>query len=165
MKAITHTLIMFSVLLASCSEKTPDVEELSQRFLQYQTQFNQLADLSCSLKKSLNAKFHHHKINNALDYPDPIAAEFLKLNTLLKQIEAEGITFSQEGASECSLFITQWSVWFHGEGSYMGYSYHPPKLNEYNPAIHQKDKRNTKENLHFTKALADGWYVEYVNTP
>ena len=165
MKPVITFFLACSLLLAGCSEKRPDVEELSQRFFQYQTQFNQLADLSCSLKKSLNAKFHHHKINNALDYPAPIAAEFLKLNTLLKQIEAEGITFSQDGGSECSLFITQWSVWFNGEGSYMGYSYHPSKLNEYNPAIHQKDKRNTKENLHFTKALADGWYIEYVNTP
>lgn len=165
MKSIISLLIACSLLLAGCG-KTPDVDELTQQFSQHQTQFKQLAKMSCEVKASLNTTFHHHKINAPLDdYPEHIANQLQKINTLLKDIDAEAISLSQKGEPECSLFITQWSVWFYGEGAYMGYSYQPAKISDYNPAIHQEDKRDPKAPLHFTKALADGWYIEYVNIP
>ena len=165
MKPVITFFLACSLLLAGCSEKRPDVEELSQRFFQYQTQFDQLAELSCRLKASQNMTFHRYRVNTAMDYPEPMASQFLKIDALLKVIGAEDIIFNPDGKPECYLVIVQWSFVFAGDGSSMSYSYLPPKLHEYNPAIHHQDKRNTAEPIYFTKTLANDWYVEYDNTP
>ena len=158
------TVLMVSVMLFGCSER-PDIAELNQHFVTHQSAFNELADTSCKLKSVLNTKFHHYKIDTALEYPEHLANEFLKINTLLKKIDAKGIVIHQDGEPECSLYIPQRSFGFAGGGSDMGYSYQPAKLTEYNPAIHLKENRNFREKIHFTKPLADNWYIEYRNIP
>ncbi|WP_261373457.1 hypothetical protein [Rheinheimera sediminis] len=47
----------------------------------------------------------------------------------------------------------------------MAYSYQPAVLAEFNPEIHMKGKRNTTEKIYFTKARADGWYIDYLKQP
>ncbi|WP_301003503.1 hypothetical protein [Arsukibacterium sp.] len=157
-------VLMLSLLLSGCSKRL-DTAELTQHFVTHQSTFKELADISCKVKSILNTKFYHYKIDTALKYPEHLAKEFLKINALLKKIDAKGIVIHQDGEPECSLYIPQWSFGFAGDGSDMGYSYQPAELNEYNPAIHLKENRNFREKIHFTKPLADNWYIEYRNIP
>lgn len=75
------------------------------------------------------------------------------------------MTLHQDGTAECSVYVTEWDFFFAGEGSYMTYSYQPAAIAEFNADIHLEKNRNTTERIHFTKALADGWYIEYLKQP
>lgn len=145
--------------------KRPDIDELSQLFTMHHSAFNDLAKTGCELKSLLNTRFHHVKIDTALEYPEYLTNHFLEINALLKRLEAKSMVIHQDGPSECSLYIPQWSFGFAGDGSDMGFSYQPATLAEYNPTLHLKEKRNFREKIHFTKPLADSWYIEYVNQP
>lgn len=161
MKTIIFLLIACCSLLTGCSKRS-DVEELTQRFFQHQDSYNQLAEVSCAVKAKLNTKFFSYNISTTTNYPVDLAPGFEKIDALLSQIDSNHIVFSE---SNCALFIETWSFWLSGEGAYIGYSYQPAKLSEYNPAIHLEKNRNFREKIHFTKPLSDGWYVEYANEP
>ena len=157
-------MLLLISMISGCTER-PDIDELSQIFTTHRSSFNQLADTGCQLKSMLNTKFHHYKIDTASEYPEHLAEHVLKINTLLHNIDAKSLVIHQDGQPECSLYIRQWSYGFAGDGSYMGFSYQPAALAEYRPAIHLRENRNFREKMHFTKPLADGWYIEYVNQP
>ncbi len=164
MKAVMYILIILSVSVGGCSRKA-DVDELSQHFEQHRAQFDALADAACSYYASFPRGFDIFEVDAPVVYLEHHAQYAAQMNSLLKEINESRIILHRSGNTECSLFLRQWAVVDAEGSSHMGYSYHPSKLSEYNPAIHQKDNRNTRENIYFTKALADGWYIEYVNTP
>jgi hypothetical protein len=152
------------LLLSSCSERR-DVDEMTQHFQVHQDKFKQLATAACSLKATLNTGFHRYWIDTAEQYPAELAPLLKQLDQLLEDIDKEDMTLRQDGAAECSVYVTEWSVFFAGEGSYMAYSYQPAVIAEFNADIHLEKSRNTTERIYFTKALADGWYIEYLNEP
>ncbi|EGM79464.1 hypothetical protein Rhein_0348 [Rheinheimera sp. A13L] len=138
---------------------------MTQYFQVHQDKFKQLASVACSLKATLNTKFHRYWIDTAEQYPAEVAPLLKQLDQLLEDIDKEDMALLQEGTAECSLIVAEWSVFFAGEGSYMIYSYQPAAIAEFNADIHLEKNRNTTERIHFTKALADGWYIEYLNEP
>jgi hypothetical protein len=152
------------LLLSSCSERR-DVDEMTQHFQLHQDKFKQLAVAACSLRATLDTRFHRYYADTAEQYPAEVAPLLKQLDQLLEDIDKEDMTLLQEGTAECSLSVNEWDVFFAGEGSYMVYSYQPAVIAEFNPEIHRKGKRNTTEKIYFTKALADGWYIEYLNEP
>ncbi|EGM78991.1 hypothetical protein Rhein_0849 [Rheinheimera sp. A13L] len=152
------------LLLSSCSERR-DVDEMTQHFQLHQDKFKQLAAAACSLKATLNTKFHRYDINTAEQYPAELAPLLKQLDQLLADVDKEDMALLQEGTAECSLIVTEWSSFFAGEGAYMAYSYQPAVIAEFNPDIHMEGKRSTTEKIYFTKALAYGWYIEYLKQP
>lgn len=164
MKVIT--LLVFSLTLFSCSKRA-DINELTHHFFEHQSAFNKLTDIACALNSSLNTQFHNYKIDTAMEYPEHLATQFIKVNSLLRRINAEGIAISppSDDKLECSLFISHWAFGFAGAGSEIGYSYNPSKLEKYDAAIHQPENMNFREYIHFTKYLANNWHIEYVNNP
>lgn len=154
------------IMLSACSKRT-DVQDLSAYFFENQLAFNQIRDIGCSLNETLNTQFHYYKADTALQYPEHLATQFMKIDKMLKKMKATGITIRPhlKSGAECSLYIRSWAFGFAGDGGEMGYNYQPAKLFEYDPAIHLEENRNFKEKIHFTKALSDGWFIEYVNEP
>lgn len=154
------------IMLSACSKRT-DVQELSAYFFDNQLAFNQVRDIGCNLNKTLNTQLYYYKIDTALHYPEHLATQFIKIDKMLKKMNAKGITIRPRSGtgSECSLYIRSWAFGFAGDGSEMGYSYQPERIIEYDPAIHLEKNRNFKEKIHFTKTLSDGWFIEYVNEP
>ncbi|WP_213994678.1 hypothetical protein [Arsukibacterium sp.] len=170
MKFTIYFVLLLSLLLIGCNKaqnvpKRADVDELNQFFYQHQAQFNELASAACAYITTTSLGFNRLRRNAAVTYPEHLAPYAAKMNTLLNLISVDEMILHQATDDDCSLFIRKWAVWHSDGGSHLGYSYQPPKLSEYNPAIHHKDNRNTNERLHFTKPLTDGWYIEYVNLP
>ena len=152
------------LLLSSCSERR-DVDEMTQHFQLHQDKFKQLAATACSLKATLNTKFHRYDIDTAEQYPAEVAPLLKQLDQLLEDIDKEDMTLHQDGTAECSVYITEWDFFFAGEGAYMAYSYQPAMIAKFNPELHLEGKRSITEKTYFTKALADGWYIEYLKQP
>ena len=146
-------------VLTACT-KPPELEELEQGFYQHQATFEALSELACALKSAINTKFLRYQIHGGHQFDENLLSQFNQLDQLLSEIDSEDIVISQDGAPECSLFITQWSSAFGGDGAYIGYSYQPAKISEYQPELSKSDSKPQSE-VHFTKPLASGWYIEY----
>jgi hypothetical protein len=149
------------LLLASCG-KPADIDELSQHFFEHKKDYIELANISCAVKAELNTKFLNYEVHSGESYPDELRTQFEQIDELLAQVDSDHLVLS---GVNCTLFMESWSWWLAGEGTYMGYSYQPDVITEFNPKIHLQENRNPREKIHFTKALADGWYIEYLNEP
>lgn len=170
MKFFIPLLLLFSLVLIGCNKQQnvaelDDINELEQFFHEHQTEFNKLSSNACSFKKNTGLGFYHFTANAPVTYPEQLAHYAAQMEISLRQIRAEEIMLYQKSEGECSLFIKKWVIRQSTGGSHMGYGYQPAKLSEFNQVIHQKDNRDTKQRIFFTKALAEGWYIEYFNEP
>ncbi|MDP4537356.1 hypothetical protein Q3O60_14275 [Alkalimonas collagenimarina] len=166
--------LMISVLTLTACDKRPDVEVLEQRFYQHHAQFNALANIACSIKADLNTPYFRYYIHTEMErepYLKP-RLEQLKhnpnfqphleqLDQLLHQIDVDVIVLQQNDSHECSIFVPEWDISFAGKGTSLSYTYQPAKLADYNADVFFQGDPDTIENSHFTKPLADGWYIEY----
>lgn len=170
MKAAIYIVFLFSALLTACNRSSnvsnvDDIGELTEFFYQNQEDFNNLADAACAYFSKLPIGFERFKVDEPVVYPEHSAEYARKMNIILKKIKKREIILHQTDKVECSLFIKQWVHWQSDGGSHIGYSYQPPNLNPYSPAIHKISEKHALERVHFTQSLENGWYIEYVNIP
>ena len=102
-KSLSLRSAFFSLTLLGCSKRA-DINELTHHFFEHQSAFNKLTDIACALNSSLNTQFHNYKIDTAMEYPEHLATQFIKVNSLLRRINAEGIAISppSDDKLECS---------------------------------------------------------------
>lgn len=165
-----NALIIAATLLVGCNNDNSVVNidetvKLTDFFHLNQQQFNNLADASCTYLNNIPINFEVFKVDEPVVYPENLAPYAQKMNFALKKISKSEIVLHQISDTKCTLFIPDKVRWQSEGGSHIGYSYQPPNLNSYDPAIHQFSEENMQKNIHFTKALADGWYIEYLNLP
>lgn len=165
-----NALILFITLLSGCKNDTSldSIDEsgkLTDFFYQNQQHFNNLANASCTYLNNIPIKFDIFKVNEPVIYPENLASYAQKMNFSLKKISKSKIVLHQISDIKCTLFISHKIRWRPEGGSHIGFSYEPPNLNPYDPAIHQFSATNTQKRIHFTKSLEDGWYIEYLNIP
>ena len=82
-----------------------------------------------------------------------------ELEPLLEEVGADSIVI--EGNTNCSLYLPVWGYGFAGDSNEMGLRFQPEQLYPFNPAIHLKENRDMKTDIRFTKALANGWFIDY----
>lgn len=163
-------LFFFSLFLVGCHKPQnvadlDDINELEEFFYNHQAGFNELASTACTFKKNVGLGFYRFIADAPATYPEHLEKHATQMATLLSQIRVKEIMLFQASDSNCSLFIKKW-IFLHSEGgSHMGYIYQPLNFNEFNPDVHEKDKRDIKTRIYFTKELTDGWYIEYLNEP
>ncbi len=155
-------------VLYQCSQAAAErsgVPELTPHFFQHRAEFQQLTTLACAVQKQMNSRHKVYKPGTAPEYPMPLAADFAKIDRLIRQIGGESLILQQGADGGCSLLLRQWGFTFAGDSTAMSYSYNPSRLADYIPQLHDLDKHNPQEPVYFTKPLADGWYVEYDYSP
>lgn len=170
MKPAISIVFFLSISLTGCNKSfeitnTHNIDELTEFFYQNQAHFDDLSSTACSYFSRISIGFKRFKVDEPVIYPEHLAANALKMNFLLKKINKSEVILHQTNKVECSLFIKHKMLWQSEGGSHIGYSYQPPNLNPYDPAIHQFSANNTQKRIHFTKSLEDGWYIEYLNIP
>ncbi|WP_419571439.1 hypothetical protein [Rheinheimera sp.] len=155
-------------VLYQCSQAAAErsgVPELTPHFFQHRAEFQQLTTLACAVQKQMNTRHEVYKPGTAPEYPMPLAADFAKIDRLIRQIGGGSLILLQGADGGCSLLLLQWGFVFAGDSVEMSYSYNPSRLADYIPELHDLDKHNPQEPVYFTKPLADGWYVQYDYSP
>lgn len=174
MKLQLKLIFICAALALTACNKRPEISELEARFYQHQEQFAALTKISCSIRQELNTPYFRYFIHTSMEQDpylqprleqvkqDPNFQSHLEeLDKHLQLIGFSGMTLQQHDSADCSIYIPIWGTGFAGKGTSISYSYHPAQLAEYNADIFFKGDPDTLENSHFTKPLANGWYIEY----
>ncbi|MCG9732373.1 hypothetical protein L1D44_21595 [Shewanella sp. Isolate13] len=177
--------IMLLSLMSACSQQVQE-KELSEHFMDNQSKFERLSNLSCTLlnndfkamqyavgdydnresKAKTNEQIKDYKFKwaNLNKYGAQFENNLKEIDKLLVDLDVDEILI-RELSGECRLYIDVWSIWMTGEGQEMGYLFNPETIYEYDPEIHSKSNRDLKTQIDFTLPLSSGWYVGYSNTP
>lgn len=155
--------LIISVFIFTACDKRPEIDALEQHFYQHQAQFENIAEIACSIRSELNTLWLRYEVNSGQQFSDSLFEEFQMLDQLMTKIGAEDIVLQQKGAPDCTLHITQWSSAFAGSGTTIGFSFQPTEIIEYHPDLY--DTKGTPQaeqrEIRFTKPLTNGWYIEY----
>ncbi|MBW8183040.1 hypothetical protein [Shewanella nanhaiensis] len=181
-------LFIFTILFVLVSACTRQVQEkeLLDIFVENQSKFEELSNLSCSLlnhdfkslyyevgdysdreqkaKSADSDKDYKFKWSAFNKYGEEFENDMQKIDDLLADLDLDGILI-RTLSEKCRLYIDVWSIWMTGEGQEMTYLYNPETIYEYSPNIHAKPNRDLKTQIDFTMPLSSGWFVGYSNTP
>ncbi|MEE2025746.1 hypothetical protein [Alkalimonas mucilaginosa] len=174
MKLQLKLIFICSVLVLAACNKRPEIGELEARFYQHQAQFDDLTEIACAIIHELETPYFRYFIQTSMEQ-DPYLQQRLEqvkqdpnfqsqleeLDKSLLLIKFSGMTLQQHDNTDCSIYLPIWGIGFAGKGASISYSYNPAQLTEYNDEIFFKGDPDTLENSHFTKPLANGWYIEY----
>lgn len=153
--------LMFVTFLTGCMPLA-DVPEMEQKFVQYQPQFIEISKLICGLSDNTKKKLYSYQPGEYVDYAAADTASFRQIELLLADTGFE--SFGLEGPA-CSIYLTEWGVWFGGEGQAMYFAYQPQEKLPFIAEQHLSEKRDVKQRIYFTKALKHDWYIVYENEP
>ena len=139
-----------------------DVPEMEQKFVQYQPQFIEISKLICGLSDNTKKKLYSYQPGEYVDYAAADTTSFRQIELLLADTGFE--SFALEGPA-CSIYLTEWGVWFGGEGQAMYFSYQPQEKAPFIAEQHLLEKRDLTRPIHFAKELQNDWYIVYQNEP
>lgn len=160
LKRTLFYLLLCSVLMA-CMPRA-DVPEMEDKFAKYKPEFIELSRLICGLSDNTKKKLYSYQPGDYVDYAEADTASFRQIELLLADTGFE--SFGLEGPA-CSIYLTEWGVWFGGEGQAMYFSYQPQEKSPFIAEQHSDEQRDVKQRIYFTKELKNDWYIVYDNEP
>lgn len=160
LKRTAFCLLLCSVL-TGCMPRA-DVPDMEKKFVQYQPEFIELSRLICGLSDTTKKKLYSYQPGDYVHYAAADTTSFRQIELLLADTGFE--SFGLEGPA-CSIYLTEWGVWFGGEGQAMYFSYQPQEKAPFIAEQHLRGKRDVKQRIYFTKELKNDWYIVYDNEP
>jgi hypothetical protein len=134
----------------------PDIPQLEQKYAEKAFIFHEISRLGCEIWRTTNIRWQHFKKGESSEYSLLLYKE---LEPLLEEVGSDSIVI--EGDTKCSLYLPVWGCGFAGDSNEMGFIFQPEQIFPFNPAIHLKENRDMKTDIRFTKALANGWFIDY----